>query len=335
MIVGVDGGGTETRVLCADTSGALLSHASGAGANWNHNREATENVRAVIALALRRAGATSGDVACLVAGLAGLDRDEDLARARELTNVADLSATRIHLNDAEIAWAGAFSLAPGVIVACGTGSIVWARTDTGRVLRNYDFNHYARSAARHLAYHTLFSLLSADSVAEEARLCAALCAHFGVASLGALRELAARNTDSPSPELNRQYGAFAPVITRAAEQGSALAQRVCERAVDDMITGFLMVSGGFREPSTSVALIGSVARSSFIARTFAHRLAHLRARHTLVAPALSPVAGAVLIGLRELGVGALAEARLAEEPRARFGAVLTEVASASAAASAE
>ena len=303
-------------MLCADTSGNVLSYACGAGANWNHNREATENVREVIARAIALAGCKASDVACLVAGLAGLDRDEDLARAKELTEIPGLAAARVHLNDAEIAWAGAFSLAPGAIIACGTGSIVWARTESGRVLRNYDFNHYAHSAARHLAYQTVFALLCAQSSALETALCAAALAHFGVVSLGELRELAARNTESPSPELNRQYGAFAPIVTRAAEQGSELARRVCERAVEDVLTGLLLVSGGFRAQPVSVALIGSVARSSFIARVFERKLAS--ARHVLRAPALSPAAGAVLIGLRETGAGAHVESWFAEQPGAVF-----------------
>lgn len=314
MIVGIDGGGTETRVLCADASGTILSYARGRGANWNHNREATENVREVTTRAIALAEREPKDVACLVAGLAGLDRAEDLARAKELTEIPGLTAERVHLNDAEIAWAGAFSLAPGAIIACGTGSIVWARTESGRALRNYDFGHYARSAARHLAYHAVFSLLCADAaeLAErEAPLRDAALAHFGVASLAELRELCARNTESPSPELNRQYGAFAPVVTRAAEVGSELARSVCGRAVEDMLTGLLLVSGGFRGEPISVALIGSVARCRFITRALERRL--VSTRHRLVAPALSPVAGAVLMGLRETGAGPEAESRLSEQ----------------------
>ena len=50
-----------------------------------------------------------------------------------------------------IAHAGALRSAPGIIAISGTGSVVFGVNEAGRRLRNYDFRHYARSAARHLA----------------------------------------------------------------------------------------------------------------------------------------------------------------------------------------
>jgi len=291
----------------------VLGYAVGGGANPNHNRAATDNVRQVIERTLALAGGRLPDIACLVAGLAGLDRPEHLARAAELTAVPGLDAPRIHLNDAEIAWAGALSLEPGVIVVCGTGSIIWSRTESGRIVRNYDFNQYARSAARHLAYDTVFGLLTGEAELEEPLLGAA-CAHFGVRSLAALRAFASENTDNPSPELKRRYSTFAPAVTHAAEVGSVLARAVCGRAAESVVTGVRLVGACFETAPVRVALIGSVARSPFMSAEITRQLAASRARYALVAPRLSPAAGAVLLGLRHLCAGAPAEERLASQP---------------------
>ena len=40
-----------------------------------------------------------------------------------------------------VAWAGALTLQPGIIVIAGTGCIVFGVTETGREVRNYSFEH--------------------------------------------------------------------------------------------------------------------------------------------------------------------------------------------------
>ncbi len=65
-----------------------------------------------------------------------------------------------HVNDAVSAHRGALMDEQGIDVMAGTGSIIVGMTDDGQMIRNYDFHHYAASAARFIAYDAVIHNLS-------------------------------------------------------------------------------------------------------------------------------------------------------------------------------
>jgi glucosamine kinase len=128
VVIGIDGGGTTTRAMCADLTGAVLAYVETGGANPEHNDDAQAQMHAAIQAVTAQAGRTFADVACLVAGIAGLNAPSDQAWAQH-TGVPGLSCPRIHLNNAEVADAGAFGTGPGIIAVADTGSVVWSFSD--------------------------------------------------------------------------------------------------------------------------------------------------------------------------------------------------------------
>ena len=145
VVIGLDGGGTHTRALCCALNGEVLAYAQTGGSSPQHNapEEAERRVRHLIADVLQQAERAPADVMALTAGMAGLDAPKDQEWAERFTALPGLAGTRAHVNDAVIAHAGALQSHPGIIVICGTGSILYAVNEAGQAENNYRYLHYA------------------------------------------------------------------------------------------------------------------------------------------------------------------------------------------------
>ncbi|RJQ85999.1 N-acetylglucosamine kinase [Amycolatopsis panacis] len=123
-VVGVDAGGTSTRAIVVDASGAVLGSASAGGANPNAHPPAEAAAR--IAGAISAALAGRRDVAAAVVGMAGVSKLRDPSVAAEFAaawqriGLGDVVRT---VTDAEVAYASATSAPDGTVLVAGTGSI--------------------------------------------------------------------------------------------------------------------------------------------------------------------------------------------------------------------
>ena len=103
VVIGVDGGGTYTRAVCADRAGNILAQAQTGGANPSKNVDAEQNMQGAIQQVLAAAGRTATDVAGLVAGIADLDAAEDEVWAQRFTSLPALTIRPYCVNDAVVA----------------------------------------------------------------------------------------------------------------------------------------------------------------------------------------------------------------------------------------
>lgn len=134
MLLGIDGGGTQTRAVLAEPGGAVR----GRGVSGASNQATTGAAGARRALVLAweaaraEAGAGPADVAGACFGLAGLDHPADEAAFRDATSSLGLPRPPTLCNDSVIAWAGATAGGPGIAVISGTGSVAYGRDASGR-----------------------------------------------------------------------------------------------------------------------------------------------------------------------------------------------------------
>lgn len=265
---------------------------------------AATNVQTAIATALHRCQRNPRDVTCLVAGIAGVDSEADVAWADEVTRLAGLSCRRLHVNDAVIAHVGALQSRPGVIVISGTGSVIYAITESKRHIRNYDMQHYANSGARHLAFSALFAVLAGESTDADQPLVQQMLCHFSVESVAALR---ARFTNDNRGFTNADWpllGTFAPFVTDAAQRGQPLAMRVSNAACAEIAMGVKLVGGHFGANTVSVSCVGSVIGSTYLYEGVRRLLEGTVGpkSYQLVPPGFSSTIGAVLMAFHEMGV---------------------------------
>ena len=140
FLIGVDGGGTGTRVVLGDAQGRELAQAaSGPSGLGLGIPRAWQSIQAACGEAFERAGIALDWSRCVLGcGLAGVNNREWLAEFHEQApRLAGLAVE----SDAYTTLLGAHDGAPGVIVALGTGSVAASLANDGefRMASGYGF----------------------------------------------------------------------------------------------------------------------------------------------------------------------------------------------------
>lgn len=124
VVVGVDIGGTSTRAMAVDATGAVVGRGSAEGANPNSHPPATAAARVAAAVAAAVPDDTPV-VACML-GMAGDSKMTDPTVVAEFESA--LRSVRVTcrmdvVSDAEVAFASATASPRGTVIVGGTGSI--------------------------------------------------------------------------------------------------------------------------------------------------------------------------------------------------------------------
>jgi glucosamine kinase len=140
FLIGIDGGGSGTRVVLGDAQGRELAQAASGPSGLGLGIErAWQALEAGCGEAFKRAGATLDWSRCVLGcGLAGVNNRDWLAEFRaQAPEVAGLAIE----SDAYTTLLGAHGGAPGVIVALGTGSVAASLAADGewRVASGYGY----------------------------------------------------------------------------------------------------------------------------------------------------------------------------------------------------
>ncbi|KGE20189.1 N-acetylglucosamine kinase [Paenibacillus wynnii] len=301
VVIGIDGGGTHTRIMVSDLMGNVLSYMETGSASVYRDLQAKQNVNQAIIEALAAAGKEFQQVRGLAAGIAGYDTEEDLEWVQELTAVEGLTCPRSHFNDAVAAHYGALLTKPGIVALSGTGSIVTALTEDGQYIRNFNFHHYAPSAARLIAYDTVYEVLAGNGVESDSALIHSMLEHWKVHTLQELHSLARQGFTEDRRSRDRTFAQFTPIITEAASKGSGIAGRVSDRAIHQIKIGIELLAPSFSGDPIPVAFTGSVINSPYFKKNLTALLALSNRRHyTVVQSKFSPVTGSVLYALSRI-----------------------------------
>lgn len=129
LVAGIDGGGSKTRVILADSGGNHLADVVGGGSAMRPGGgdHSAEVIGKLVRQAMTEAGAASRP-RMLVAGVAGAGRSAEsraLIAALEDLEIADEVMVQ---GDGEIALTDAFGGGAGIILISGTGSIAYGRS---------------------------------------------------------------------------------------------------------------------------------------------------------------------------------------------------------------
>lgn len=133
VLLGVDAGGTSTRALACDETGAVLGRSQAGGANLRSSLgEPEANLRAAIAGCLR---GRVPDAVCV--GLAGVQarRDEAVALVERACAAAGVTTRPVVVTDLEIAFRSVSPSPRGRLLLAGTGAIAAAFDDWEPVAR--------------------------------------------------------------------------------------------------------------------------------------------------------------------------------------------------------
>ncbi len=296
-ILGIDGGGTNSRVRVESAEGRELYRGRGAGTNPNAAGfdRAVASIRELVLGALGGAGLDAGSCAAAYLGGAGVDRPaEREAMAAVLAGL--LPGARVDAgNDAEAALAGALRSPEGYLLIAGTGSIALARSRDGGRCRAGGWGHWLGDEGS--AFWLAFEAIKAGLRASEGRgpataLGEAALEYFGLSGYDGLVGLMYAGFDKAA------VARFAVRVEEARALGDPVAVALFDEAARELaaLAASVYDRFGARIAERRIALYGGLMDNNFWLKTaLTSRLRALRPELEPVTPLGSAEEGACIL----------------------------------------
>ena len=305
VVIGIDGGGTKTRVMVADEHGAEILTIEGGGSAVRGEGGAERSAEIITALvrdALKSSDMEHVRPRVLCAGVAGTGREPERQALWQALVTADIAEDVVVHADATIALDDAFGEGPGILLIAGTGSVAFGRGPTGRVTRCGgggpvigDEGSGAWIGRRALSVVTA----SSDGREPATALVGAVLTAAEVEEVTDLVGWAANATAG-------QLATLAPAVASAADAGDLRANAVLTLAVEELAIHVRTVARelfGDERAAAPVALAGGLMdRGSTVRRRLEHRLRSAVPGAQIHPHEVVPARGAVRGALRMLGV---------------------------------
>ena len=304
IVVGVDGGGTRTRVLVADDQGREIVSVEGAGSAVRPGE--AERSADVIAALVRDALAASDmnhvtpKVVCI--GVAGVGRDTERQALWRALASRDVAEEVVVHADATVALDDAFGEGPGVLLIAGTGSVAFGRGPTGNFARCGGWGPFFgdEGSGSWIGRKALSVVTAAaDGREPETALTGAVLTAAEVNDVSELVAWAAAATPSTLATL-------APVVMSVADSGDLRANALLTLSVEELMLHLRTLARQLfvdERAAVPVALAGGLMiRGSALRKRLEHRLKSAVPGAQIRAEEVVPVRGAVRGALRFLGV---------------------------------
>jgi glucosamine kinase len=303
IVVGVDGGGSKTRVIVADATGAHLADVSGPGSAIvaGHAEASADVITAVVNEALEKAEMLHLMPKVLCVGVAGGGRDVERQALWQVLADRELAEEVVVQPDFSIALDDAFGEGAGILLVSGTGSACFGRGPSGVTARCGgwgpvcgDEGSGAWIGRRALSVVTA----SADGREPETALIGAILTAAQVNEPQELIAWAAQAT----PKI---FASLAPVVTSVADAGDLRANAIVSLAVEELVLHIRTLSRslfGDERAATPVALTGGMLRKgATLRKRLEQRLRSAVPGAQIHGAEVIPARGAVRLALRGIG----------------------------------
>lgn len=301
IILGVDGGGTNTRCVAIDLQGSVVGEGRAASSNRNSvgDDHARANLYQAIAEALQQAGCQPQAVIAICLGMAGVDRAPERALVSSwVTQWLPGVPMRLH-NDALIALAaGTAGRLYGLVVISGTGMIVYGVNGAGKQQRAGGWGALLgdRGSGYAIAIAALTAIANAtDNLGPSTALQPHILAHLHLATPQALIGWVYSDITWS------RFAALAPLVVQCAAEGDAVAQQIIEQAAIDLATAVTAVvqSLGMANEAFPLVLAGGNLRPGLLSDRLRAHLALVVPQASLLHPQIEPALGAALLALKQ------------------------------------
>lgn len=307
-ILGIDGGGSKTTAILADSAGRVIGSGEGRASNYQTigldsacNSITTAMMAAIDgAVAASHIGPTDLDGRLIVVlGLAGADRSQDKTRLKSaLTAKLPIKPAMLRMeNDARIALAGATGNEPGIILIAGTGSIALGMDHEGRRVRVGGWGPVLgdEGSGYSIGKAALIAVLREyDRRGQPTSLTDRLLSHLGITSPEELISLVYQG-----PLQRPEIAKLAEIVLEEAAQGDAVGQCLVDtaaRQLVDMIGAVLRRLDREDKPTTIAGIGGLLRPGNLMWETITQILAEVYPQSRLAPPLLPPELGAILLG---------------------------------------
>ncbi len=301
-VLGVDGGGTSTRVAIVDEQGRVWG--TGLSGPSNYDDVGVEMARQNIGLAVQQARQAAGlgdtlfDATFL--GMAGVVSPQDRAVIHGIAQDLALAAPeRIGVDhDCRVALAGGLSGRPGIVQIAGTGSSTFGMNAAGESWRAGGWGHLISDEGS--SYWLGIQAMTAAVRSYDGRLAgtalqALVQQHLALAHMDdIMRRLYVEGLS------RAEIAAMAPLVIRAAREGDGLARSLIHDGMALLADCVLAVARrlDMADGPVELAMVGGLFQAGEIVVEPFIREIHVRLPQCRVIPAeLPPVLGAALLAL--------------------------------------
>lgn len=298
LFIGLDVGGSSTELLAESDSTQTRVRLYGPGANLQRVgfEQTVAVLQELIEQALRHyAGAIGLSICAGIAG-AGRKKDQELV-ARRLQQVLSDGGRNVLVrvvHDAEIALEAAFEGESGVVIIAGTGSVLLGRSRRGQiaVVGGWGYLLGDEGSGFALGRAGLQAVAHALDGGPATLLRELLAKRFGLNTRDAIIHHVYQDR-WPLQE-------FAPVVLEAAREGDAVALRIVEDQVAQLVTQLEWLLWKLEEVAPRVALAGGLTEEPFYVDCLRRRLQAILPHWSVAVQQRSPVEGALLLARRML-----------------------------------
>ncbi len=304
VVVGVDGGGSNTRVYVADERAQVLFKSTGDGSAVRPGTEAdsAEVIGTLVKNAVIDAEMGHLMPRALVVGVAGVGREaQKIALQQELERL-EIAETVVVMTDAEAAMEDAFADGPGILLIAGTGSIAWGRSPAGTTQRCGGWGPVFgdEGSGAWLGRKALQVIAAAhDGREPETALTGALLTALELDDVAAIIVWAASATPA-------DMAALTPAVLSAAEVGDLRANTIVTMAVEELALHVRALARALfvdERATIPVALHGGLlGKGRPMRKRLEHRLKTLVPGAVVRHQAVDAARGAVQMALRTIGL---------------------------------
>ncbi|HET9424064.1 MAG TPA: BadF/BadG/BcrA/BcrD ATPase family protein [Gemmatimonadaceae bacterium] len=306
IVIGVDGGGTRTRIWVADERGQQLGSAEGPGSALRPG-EADRSADVIVTTtreALASCEMTHVTPKVLCVGVAGAGRDPERQALWQSLVSRDVADEIVVHADAAIALDDAFGDGAGILLIAGTGSVAFGRSPTGTSSRCGGWGPVCgdEGSGAWIGRRALSIVTAASDEREPpTALVGAILTAAQVDDVDGLVGWAATATPA-------DLASLAPVVASAADTGDLRANSLLSMASEELVLHVRTLARrlfGDERASVPVALAGGLLSAGApLRKRVEHRLKTAVPGAQVRAEEVVPVRGAVRGALRYLGVGA-------------------------------
>jgi N-acetylglucosamine kinase-like BadF-type ATPase len=243
-VLGIDGGGTKTVCILMNSQKQILGRGEAGASNYQSigANAALQSIESAIKAAIEQTEKIQVKAICL--GLAGAGRSKDIEViqniVRELQQSPNLPIewilkpnNIIITHDAFTALVGGIGDDVGVVVAAGTGTIVFGRNQQGQTKRVGGWGYILgdEGGAYKIAVAGMQAAMRAyDGRSKPTALIEAFKNHLGIESIEGLIELVYRSGWGV-----KEIAALAPIVDNAAVLGDEVAITIIDESVRELV----------------------------------------------------------------------------------------------------
>ena len=320
-VLGIDGGGSKTTCILMNHSRQVIARGQAGGSNYQSIgiEAAKKSIETAIQISLTTSNLTKDiqtkniqavniefEAICL--GLAGIGRSKDIEVVKNIVReLQDSKLLPINWNlqphniiichDALIALVGGIGKDVGIVVAAGTGSIVFGRNSRGETKRVGGWGHILgdEGSAYKIAVAGMQAALKVyDGREMHSCLLEDFQQHLELSNIEDLVEVIYRRGWDV-----KKIAALAPIVDRAAAKGDQVANKIIDDAVEELVKGTSTVIEALFQPGEALemATTGSVWLSCGIRERFTATVVERFPGVEVILPRFEPAYGAGLLAL--------------------------------------